>query len=326
MAQNLNMSSAPVAAPAAATPSNNAPAATQDSAQGTNAQSAVAAAVKAPQTTAPASSKKKYQLKVDGRQEDFEFDPSNEEDVKKQLQLARVGQKRMQQFSEYENNVKDMFALLQSDPIKVLSDPRLGITEETRKRMAEMIINNEIEELQKTPEQRDKEKLQRDYENLKKQHEQDKTAREAAEFQRVQQQYASQLDTEITDAIEKSGLPKTSRTVKYFAEALMFCNQNNIDLSAKDLGPLIRKQTMADYRELVGSLPDDELEDFIGKDTSSRLRKRSIQRIKNIAPPTSASVQDTGRASQVANAAAPASKVSARDFFKNLGGNSKGQR
>lgn len=289
------------------------------STEGTNAQAAVAQAVKAPQLPPPASSKKKYQIKVDGRQEDLEFDPSNEEEVKKHLQMSRVAQKRMQQFTEYEGNVKTLFELLKSDPIKVLSDPRLGITEETRKHMAEMIINNEIQELQKTPEQREKEKLQRDYENLKKQHEEEKKSREQQEFSRMQQQYAVQFDNEISDAIDKSGLPKTSTTVKRFADALMFATQNGISLSARELAPLIKKQVLSDYREMTSSLPDDEFEEWLGKDNSNRLRKRSIQRLKQVAQGPAA-VRDTGAANKPAPVVEK-SKVTAKDFFRGLGGN-----
>ena len=286
----------------------------------TNAADGVQAAVQATQKAAeaakPASAKKKYNLKVDGQQETLEFDPSNEEEIRKQLQLARVGQKRMQQFAEYENNVKQLFELLQKDPIKVLNDPRLGIDPETRKKMAEMIINNEIEEMQKTPEQRERERMQREYEDLKKKHEDTEKARVAAEQAKLQQQYAVQFDNDISDAIESSGLPKTSRTVKYFAEAMMFCVQNGIELSAKDLAPLIRKQTMSDFRDLVGSLPDEEFEDFIGKDTLSRIRKRSIQKIKQVAS-TANQVRDTGVANKPVEKLAE--KVNAKDFFKNLG-------
>lgn len=323
MADNLNLSTSSLTQPArqnaaqpAATPQapQAAQVASQAAAIGNTAPAAANAAPKAP--AAPASSKKKFNIKVDGRDEVLEFDPSNEEEVRKHLQMSRVAQKRMQQYSEYENNVKGLFELLKNDPIKVLSDPRLGIDEATRRHMAEMIINNEIEELQKSPEQREKERMTREYESLKKQHEEEKTMRAQAEQQRLTQQYSQQLDVEISDAIEKSGLPKTSRTVKYFAEALTFCLQNGIELSPKDLAPLIKRQTLGDFREIISSLPDDSLEDFIGKDTASRLRKRSIAKIKQVAG-NAQQVRDTGSANKPAPEAA--AKVSAKDFFRGLG-------
>lgn len=156
----------------------------------------------------PAQARKKYQLKVDGVAEELELDINNEEEVKKHLQMSRAAQKRMQQFAEYEKGVKGLFDTLQKDPLKVISDPRLKISEEARRKMAEAIINNELAEMGKTPEQKEKEKLQKEFEDLKKQHETEKKAREAAEFSRLQEQAAVQLDSEISAAIEASKLPK----------------------------------------------------------------------------------------------------------------------
>lgn len=326
MADNLNLSRAPAPAPVQQAANVTTPKASEAALPNAPAQlggtqpAGQNAAPKSAAPGTPASSKKKYNLKVDGREESLEFDPNNEEEVRKHLQMSRVAQKRMQQFSEYEGNVKNLFELLKNDPIKVLTDPRLGIDEATRKKMAEMIINNEIEELQKSPEQRDKERMTREYEQLKKAHEQEKEARQQQETQRIQTQYAQQLDVEISDAIEKNSLPKTSRTVKYFAEAMMFCVQNGIDLTAKDLGPLIKKQTLNDFREIIGSLPDDSLEDFIGKDTASRLRKRSIAKIKQVAG-NAQQVRDTGSINKPAPEAQ--AKITAKDFFKQLGKNTR---
>lgn len=119
-----------------------------------NAIKASAAPKKAPELP---STKKKFNLKVDGKDEQLELDLANEEELKKHLQMSRAAQKRMQQFSEYEKGVKGLFETLKNDPLKVLSDPRLGIPDAVRKKLAESIINNEIEEMQKSPEQRKRE-------------------------------------------------------------------------------------------------------------------------------------------------------------------------
>lgn len=310
-----------------------APSAPAPAAPNTNAQQAAGEAIAAPQVGTPkagtaaspaaqkaaASARKTYQLKIDGRDEKFDFDPTNEEELVKHLQMSRVSQKRMQQFSEYENNVKGLFDLLQKDPIKVLSDPRLGISEEVRQKMAQHIINNEIEELQKSPEQRERDRLQKEYENLKKAHEEEKQARDAADFSRLQEQYASQLDTDISAAIQSQGLPKTARTVRYMAEALMFCVQNNIPMGAKDLGSLVKKQTLGDFREMISSLPDEDFEDWLGKDQITRIRKRTLARVKSAAQNAN-DVKSTGNKSQDKNAKSDGKKVPMKDFFKALGG------
>lgn len=261
-----------------------------------------------------ASAKKKYQLKVDGKDEEYEFDASNEEEVKKHLQLSKVSHKRMQESAEMRKGVQELLDTLRTDPLKVLSDPRLGIPDDIRKRMAESIINNELEEMAKTPEQKEKEQLTKEYERLKSEVETERKGREEAEKARYNEQQAVALDTEISDAITTSGLPKTARTVRYMAEALMFCLQNNLDLSAKDLVPYVKKQTLGEFKEMVSSLPDEEFESWLGKDQISRLRKRSIARSK--APDNPAAIKPTGVESPKSE---ESKTVLMKDFFKTLG-------
>lgn len=261
-----------------------------------------------------ASKKKKYQLKVDGKDEEVEFDSDNEEEVRKHLQLSKAAYKRMQESAEMKKGIQELIETLQRDPLKVISDPRLNIPEEIRKKMAESIINNELEEMSKTPEQKEKEKLQKEYERLKQEVESERKGREEAEKARLTEQQAIALDTEITGAIESAGLPKNARTVRYMAEALMFCLQNNLDLSAQDLVPYVKKQTLTEFKEMISSLPDEEFENWLGKDQITRLRKRSLARAK--APETAASIKPTGN--DVPKEKAP-DRVGYKDFLKSLG-------
>lgn len=312
---------APVSAPVGEAPVDSQVEGQEGGQEGNPAADAKAAAAKKapePKKETQNQRKKRLELTVDGKKEFMDLDLDNDEELKRHLQLSKASQKRMQQFAEYEKGVKGLFETLQKDPLKVITDPRLKIPEETRRKMAEAIINNELQEMQKSPEQKEKERLQREYEDLKKQHEEEKKARESAEFSRLQEQAAVQLDTDISKAIEDAKLPKTSRTVKYFAEALMFCLENNIDMNAKDVAPIIQKQILSDFREIIGSLPDDEFEDWLGKDQISRVRKRSLARIKQVATPNANDVKPTGndiKAKKEENKP----KVNAKDFFKSLG-------
>jgi hypothetical protein len=299
-----------------ASPTPAAPAATATSAGAPPAAAPASAspAVKA----AVAEAQRQWELKIDGRSEHV-----NEQELIRRAQMSTGAQKRMQQFAEYEKGVKGLFETLQNDPLKVLGDPRLNISPEVRKKMAERIINNEIEEMQKSPEQREKERLTKQYEDLKAQHETEKTAREQAEMSRLTQQAVVQFDNDISAAIEASGLPKTSRTIKQYAEALMICLENNIELSAKDLTPILKKQTLSDFREMIGSLPDDEFESWLGKDQVSRIRKNNLKRLKAAATvglDTAQKVQSTGQTSRTeAKKVEGEKKQTMKSFFGGLG-------
>jgi len=204
----VNAASAPASTPAEAASSEN-----------TNVDpSIIAAGVAKPGSAKPAPKaagekaiqdmRRKYQLKVDGQMEDMEIDLGNEEEVKKHLQLSKAAYKRMQESAEMKKGVQELLDVLRTNPLKVLTDPRLQIPDDVRRKLAESLVNDELAEMAKTPEVREKERLQREYERLKQQVQQEKQARETAEFQRLTEQHAVALDTDISSAIEKSGMPK----------------------------------------------------------------------------------------------------------------------
>lgn len=308
------MSDAPSSAPVS---TSAAPAAspTLNTADATNVANAITQAAPAKAPEPPKSTKKSYKVKVDGREESLDFDPSNEEDVIKHLQMSKAASKRMQESAEMRKGVQELIEALRTNPLQVLSDPRLQIPDEVRKKLAESIINNEIEELQKSPEQKEKERLQKEYERLKAEVETEKKARETAEFQYLQEQQAVSLDNEISSAIETSGLPKTARTVRYFAEAMKFCLEKGLDLSAKDLMPYIKKQTLSEFKEMISSLPDEEFENWLGKDQISRLRTR---RMKTATQNPASNIKATGADVQAKNEK-PKEKVRFNDFMRGLG-------
>ncbi len=231
--------------------------------------------------------------------------------------MSKAAQKRMQQFAEYEKGVKGLLETLRTDPLKVLADPRLNIPEETRKKMAEAIINNEIEELGKSPEQKEKEKFQKEYEELKAKVESDKKKKDAEDFQRLQETAARELDTEMSAAIAKAGLPKNARTVRYMAEAMMFALENNIELSANDLVPYVKKHALSEFKEMISALPDEEFENWLGKDQIGRIRKRSISKMKQSGQSPD-QIKATGE-SDKKKSDEPVQKIDMKTFLRGLG-------
>lgn len=179
---------------------------------------------------------------------------------------------------------------LRKNPRKVLTDPNINIDV---KKFAEEIINEQIAEMEKTPEQREREKLQKELEDLRKQAQDRDEQAKKSEFARLQAEQEHILESDISAALDIGGVPKTPRTVKAMAEMMMIALQNNIDLSAKDLAPMVKNTTMGEFKEILQSLSDDQLEDYIGKDIIGRIRKRAVAKAKAASSPAS-SVKSTG--------------------------------
>lgn len=254
---------------------------------------------------------KEYKLKVNGREKSVKFDPSNDVEMQKYLQKAYASDEAFQQAAEVRKAAMQFLDDLKKNPKKVLSDPNINID---LKKFAEEIMNEAIQEMEKSPEQKEREKLQKELNDIKKQREDEKKTWEEKEMERLQVEHERQLETDISAALDIGGLPKTARTVKTMAEYMMIALQNNIELTPQEIVPIVKNNTLSEFKEILNSLNDDQLEDFVGKEIIGRLRKRNIAKSK--APETANAVKATGESTKKPEADKKNEKPKTyRDFF-----------
>jgi hypothetical protein len=258
---------------------------------------------------------KQLKLKVDGKEitEDLPFeipdDPAIKEYMTKQLQMAKMGGKRAQEFSKLQGEVKTFFERLRSNPEEVLSDPDVGVDV---KQLAAKIIEKEIENSKKSPEQIEKEKLESELKKMKEEREKEKKDLQEKEFQRLQEQEYQRYDTLMSKALEKSDLPKSPYIIKKMADYMLLGVQQGMDVSPEDVLPLVREEMQNDLKEMFAVMPDEVIEALVGKDVITRLRKKSVSKVKQNQIPNK-KVQDTG---VVQKAEEKKEKVSFKEFFK----------
>ena len=318
------MSEANNAAPVASNPNSlvqdataAAPEAVESQVEGQEAGAEPAAAIESPKAAAAVKKElekqlKKYKVKVGGREEDVELDLNDEKEVQKHVQMSRAAQVKMQEAAELRKSAEEFINLLRTNPRKVLMDPSIGVD---LKKLAQEVINQEIENAQKSPEQLEKEKLQAELEEMRSKMKKDEDDRKAKEMDRLTREAQTQLETSMESALKTSDLPKTPYTVRKMAEYMMIALKNNVELTPHDLVPLIRKQMIADYKELTAASSDDVLEELIGKDVLSRVRKKTVAKIK--AQPvaqTSNAVKSTGNAKPAAEP--EKKKINIKDWLK----------
>lgn len=306
---------APVAAPAA----EAAPKA--DASQAAPSQEALQQAINDPSLSKKEkeSLKKKFNLKIDGEEFEEEIDLGNEEELKKRFQLAKVAQKRMQETSQYKKAIEQFEQLVKTNPDEALAmlgfDP-LKYSEER--------IQREIEERKKSPEQVEKERIQKELEKYKKEMENIQKQQAEAEISALQEKYHRQIEDEIVSAIDSSpDLPRTPYFVKRVATVMIdFIKRGRNDVTAAQVVPLVKKQIKEELSQMYDAAPEDLLENMIGKHNFDRLRKSRLKKVKEAQKiQTAKSIKATGnnvRAEADAAKENNASKISTRDFFKNL--------
>lgn len=253
---------------------------------------------------------KEYKLKVNGKEKSVKFDPHNDEEVVKYLQMAEASDSKFKEAKQVRDAAMQFIEELRKNPRKVLSDPNINVD---LKKFAEEIMNEQLQEMEKSPEQRERDKLVKELEDLKKQREQEKTDSESKERERLSQEHEKNLTSDISAALDVSGLPKTPRTVRVMADYMMIALQNGIELSAKEIAPIVKNSTLGEFKEIIGSLSDDQLEDFMGKEVIGRLRKRNVAKAKAIE--TANAVKPTGQSTKKAEET-PAKKMTVREFLR----------
>lgn len=261
---------------------------------------------------------RKLKLKVDGQEfeEDLPFDlddnPEAVEYMTRQLQLSKAAQKRMAESSQLQKEVKYFLEELRKNPKKVLADPSIGIDV---KQLAAQIIEEEIANSQKSPEQLEKERLEGELKSLQEEREREREEAREKEFSRLQEIEYERYDTLISKAIETSDLPKSPYVVKKIADYMLLGLNEGIDVTPEDVLPLVRDEIQNDLREMFAVMPDEVIEKIVGKDVFNRVRKKNVAKAKSAPQPVKSAIKDTGASTKGAANSSDAQKKTFRDFF-----------
>jgi hypothetical protein len=260
---------------------------------------------------------KKLKLKVDGEEYDeelpFEIEEEHAEWLKKQLQLSKGFQKKAQYASQIEKEATQLIEMLRSDPLKVLSDPAIG--HDVKKLMAEF-IEAEIENAKKTPEQIEREKMEAELKALKDEREKEKTESQKRELERLQAQEYERYDMLMTQALEKHpDLPKSPYVVKKMAEYMLLALENDVDANPEDVIPLVREEIKADLKQMFAVLPEDVIEQLVGKETIGKIRKKYVKKAQTNTNPMN-NLVDTAKKAQSSEKKEGDKKMTFKDFFK----------
>lgn len=129
------------------------------------------------------STLEKFNLKVYGKEFEETIDLGNKNDLTKRFQKAAAADRSMAEAAEIRKAALQFIDELKKNPRKVFRDANLGIDE---RKLAEEIMNEALEDLEKSPEQREHAKLMKELEDIKAQRDTEKKTWESREFARLQ--------------------------------------------------------------------------------------------------------------------------------------------
>lgn len=233
---------------------------------------------------------KSYELKVNGKSKKIDLDMDNDEEVKKYLQKAMAADEKFQEASSYKKQAEQLVEMLQNDPLSVLRNPALGL--DIRK-LAEQVLLQDLEEQQKSPEQKKLEEYERklkEYEDNKKKEE---DARRAQQLEEATRRNQTEIENSMIQALEKSDLPAEPFFIRRVADAMASAIEAGWeDVTVEDIMPYVEGRMKSDFGSLIGKHREPaKLEKLLGKDVLNEYRKHSVAKVKKT--PTSATPSTT---------------------------------
>lgn len=280
----------------------------------------------AQQKKAVEAAKKSYKLKVGGKDVDVD-----EGELLKRAQMGYSADEKWQEAAKMRKQMDGFIQLLQRDPAKALEQMGYDVD-----KMAEERIQQRIAEMQKSPEQLEREKLQRELQDMKDRDKAREDEYRAKESQRIQDQYAVELENDISSALDSNsyGFPKTPYVVKRIADTMITYLSQAMDpnsdltpqqrerlkkITAKDVLPIVNSEIKQELSDMYSASPDEVFESLVGKDRLNKYRKNKIKNTTK-KPASASEVKQTGaKELKKTQDQQPAKKMSSKDFFKTLG-------
>jgi hypothetical protein len=255
--------------------------------------------------------KKMLKLKVDGQDVEQEIDFNDEEGLRRMLQKGLAGEKRMSEAAQLRKDMEKVVEFLTNDPEGALA--KLG---HDPQKLAEKIIERKIKEMQMSPEEKEKQELIRELERFKQEKKLNDELRQQQAIEQDQEKYALSVDEQITKALmDHPDLPKSDYSVKRIVNELIKYTKAGQKVEISDVVPIVKSKMDKELRDMIGRMSDEAYEKWIGNDGIDRIRKIRKGKMK-AKPVTSASIGDS--VSKAAPVEQQATKMSAKDFFKNL--------
>ena len=242
-----------------------------------------------------------YKVMVDGQELDVD-----ENELRRGYAHNRAASKRMEEAAMARKEAVEAIKLLKENPKAAME--QLGLSP---RQFAEMIINEELSDAMLSPEQKELRSYKQKVEQFENERRQAQQTYEQQQMEAEINRQAESIQGEIINVLDSAGLPKTERTIGRIVYYMQSAIEAGYNVSPKDVIDQVKQDYRYDINSLLGGLPEEVLETFLGKDMISRIAKSTVK-----------SERKMTTVPKEVNANRTVSKekkiMSPRDFFKNL--------
>lgn len=220
---------------------------------------------------------REFELKVNGKKIKRKIDLSDEDAIRRELQLAAAGREAMQRSKELEKLYSSELERLKGNPWEVLAELGLNPDELAYSRLEEI-----VKEQEKSPEQKEREMMQKELEAARKREKEREDELNRIKSEQMIREQEAELESEIESAFKSNpDLPKSPKTVMKIADALAWAMENGYkDVTVDDVIPSVRAEIEREFSDFFDNADDKLFEKYIGKKRLEKYRKNRLQSIK----------------------------------------------
>lgn len=257
--------------------------------------------VEPPTLETPAS--KKYTLQFGEEKEEVD-----EDTLVKYAQKARGADKAFQSVAAQRKEVENILQILKDNPAKVVLNKALGHDPKSVigglikqaiedgydvKEIKALVADQMYEWIQEEnldPKERENRELKKKLESFENEKKQAAETEKKAVFEKMTQEAYQKFDTDITEVLKTSGLPKSAYTVKrmaYYLDQAYKLKQEYAaqgtemrDPKASDVVSYVRKDYEDSLKEMYGQSDVDTLMKLLGEENIAKIRKADVEKFK----------------------------------------------
>lgn len=222
---------------------------------------------------AAAEAIRKHKLKVDGQE--IEVD---EEELKRGYAHQKAANKKLQAGLRAQREADNFIKLLKTDPIKALSDPRVG--HDVRK-LAEEYLASQLEDEMLDPKEKELREYRKKLETYEQKEKREKEEAEKRANDALKAKYAKEYSDQFVDALKKTGLPASKPMVAEMAKYIARAAKINMPMTADEAAKLVKEDMENHYRSLYGEADPETLVKLIGEQGLQKVRGYDTSRLKD---------------------------------------------
>lgn len=253
----------------------------------------------------------KYNGKTSKEKLPFDIPEEHADWMRRQMQLAKMAQSKAQEQANLEREVVEFFNELRSNPKKALANPNIGV--DVKQLVAE-ILEEELENAQKSPEQLALEEKEKELKELREREKQREEELRRVQEEKVIEQAAQQFDIQMSEILDKYDIPKTPLAIKKMAEYMSLSIQNMEEPDMDLIGQLVEEEMVSDYREHLNSLSPERVVKILGEEIFEKVRKERVSKMKKAQPSAKSLTKDVAQ-SKPKEEPKSTKKQTFKDFF-----------